>query len=185
MRVEVCCITRSLPRASLTDIEFVINPYNSCVANKMIDGKQMTICWHVNNLEANHVRPKAEDQIVKYFCQEYQSIFEDGFGVMPVSRGKVCKYLGMDLDYSVRDQVKISMFDYINEILAAFDTVEPKGAGTKRSAAPENIFMVNEDCKKNLSDKTVQLFHNLAAKTLYSTKRARPDTCTSISFLTT
>jgi hypothetical protein len=28
-------------------------------------------------------------------------------------------------------------------------------------------------------------FHNLVAKTLYATKRARPDTCTSIAFLTT
>jgi hypothetical protein len=28
-------------------------------------------------------------------------------------------------------------------------------------------------------------FHNLVAKTLYATKRARPDTCTAIAFLTT
>ncbi len=28
---------------SLTDIDFVINPYDPCVANKMIDGKQCTI----------------------------------------------------------------------------------------------------------------------------------------------
>ena len=28
-------------------------------------------------------------------------------------------------------------------------------------------------------------FHNLVAKTLYATKRARPDTCTSVAFLTT
>jgi hypothetical protein len=28
-------------------------------------------------------------------------------------------------------------------------------------------------------------FHNLVVKTLYATKRARPDTCTAITFLTT
>jgi hypothetical protein len=28
-------------------------------------------------------------------------------------------------------------------------------------------------------------FHNLVAKTLYATKRAMPDTCTAIAFLTT
>jgi hypothetical protein len=27
----------------LTDIDFVINPYDPCVANKMIEGDQMTI----------------------------------------------------------------------------------------------------------------------------------------------
>jgi hypothetical protein len=28
---------------SLTDIDFLINPYNPCVANKNIEGEQMTI----------------------------------------------------------------------------------------------------------------------------------------------
>ena len=32
---------------SLTDIGFIINPYDPCVANKMIDGEQMTILFHV------------------------------------------------------------------------------------------------------------------------------------------
>jgi hypothetical protein len=44
--------------------------------------------------------------------------------------------------------------------------------------------MVNEDCIKVSPERVVQ-FHNLVAKTLYATKRARPDTCTAIAFLTT
>ena len=103
---------------------------------------------------------------------------------MKVSRGKVHQYLGMTLDYSTDGVVKVSMFDYIDEILAAFDKVEPNGGGTKTSAAPENLFVVNEDCKKLSPSKQVA-FHNLVAKTLYTTKRARPDTCTLIAFLTT
>ncbi len=103
---------------------------------------------------------------------------------MVVSRGKIHKYLGMTLDYSVRGRVIVSMFDYIIEIMTAFDKAEPNGAGTKSTAAPENLFTVNDDCEKLSSDKAVQ-FHNLVAKTLYTTKRARPDTCTAIAFLTT
>ena len=34
---------------SLTDIDFVINPYDPCVANKMIEGEQTTICFHVDD----------------------------------------------------------------------------------------------------------------------------------------
>ena len=30
----------------LTDVGFKINPYDPCVANKMINGQQMTICYH-------------------------------------------------------------------------------------------------------------------------------------------
>jgi hypothetical protein len=103
---------------------------------------------------------------------------------MTVSRGKLHKYLGMTLYYTVCGQVKITMFDYIDEILNTFDKAAPKGGGTKTSAAPDSIFKVDENCEKIKKDKSVE-FHNLVAKTLYSTKRARPDTCTAIAFLTT
>ena len=41
--------------ANLTSLGYVINPYDPCVANKMINGKQMTICWHVDDLIIGHV----------------------------------------------------------------------------------------------------------------------------------
>jgi hypothetical protein len=44
-------------RKLVSDLEsdgFVLNPYDSCVANKIVNGKQTTICWHVNNLKVLH-----------------------------------------------------------------------------------------------------------------------------------
>jgi hypothetical protein len=38
----------------LTDIYFVINPYDPCVANTMIEGGQMTICFHVDDCKLSH-----------------------------------------------------------------------------------------------------------------------------------
>jgi hypothetical protein len=138
---------------SLTDIHFVINPYDPCVANKIIRGKQMTICWHVDDLKASHVMTKITDSIIKYLRQEYESIFEDGTGEMVVSRGKIHKYLGMTIDYTFHRQVRISMLEYVEEIPEAFAIAEPKGAGTKSSAAPNNLFVVNEDCVKVTPEK--------------------------------
>jgi hypothetical protein len=54
----------------------------------------------------------------------------------------------MTLDYTVRGQVNISMFDYIDKIINAFDKAEPKEGSTKSSAAPDDLFKVNKDCKK-------------------------------------
>lgn len=68
--------------------------------------------------------------------------------------------------------------------LGAFEKAEPNGGGTKSSATPDNLFKVDEDCKK-LKPNQAKEFHNLVAKTLYATKRARPDTCTAVTFLTT
>jgi hypothetical protein len=49
------------------------------------------------------------DNMIEYFRQEYESIFEDGPGAMTVSRGKIHTYLDMALDCTVRGQVKITM----------------------------------------------------------------------------
>ena len=105
-------------------------------------------------------------------------------GKMTVRRGKIHKFLGMTLDYTVHGQVQIIMIDFLDKVLIAFDKAEPKGGGTKKSAAPENLFKVEEDCEKLPQSKTVQ-FHNLVANTVYATKRSRPDTCTDVLFLTT
>jgi hypothetical protein len=67
---------------SLTDIDFVINPYDPCVANKTIEGTQMTICFHVDDCKLSHRKPKVMDGMIKYLRQEYESIFEDGSGEM-------------------------------------------------------------------------------------------------------
>ena len=34
---------------------FRINTYDPCVANNMIGGKQLTVCWHVDNLKISCV----------------------------------------------------------------------------------------------------------------------------------
>ena len=169
---------------NLKSIGFEINPYDPCVANKIIEGKQITICFHVDDCKISHRSSKVIDQMIEWLHDKYESIFEDGSGAMTVSRGRVHKYLGMTLDYSVRGRVKITMQDYVDEIITAFEKADPKASGTKSSAAPENLFKVDEDCEKLEINKAIE-FHNLVAKTLYATKRARPDTCTAIAFLMT
>jgi hypothetical protein len=76
------------------------------------------------------------------------------------------------------------MFDHLDDTLTVFEKIEPNGGGTKTSAAPTNLFTVNEECEKLPDGKAVES-HNVVAKTLYVTKRARPDACTPIAFLTT
>ena len=39
----------------LMTIGFELNPYDPCVANKIINGKQLTLAWHVDNIKASHV----------------------------------------------------------------------------------------------------------------------------------
>jgi hypothetical protein len=43
--------------AELESTGFVINLYDPCVANKVINGEQITVCWHVDDLKVSHMEP--------------------------------------------------------------------------------------------------------------------------------
>ena len=51
---------------------FSMNPYDSCMANKMVNGKQLTVAWHVNDLKASH----QELEVLKWFAK----LLNDEFG---------------------------------------------------------------------------------------------------------
>jgi hypothetical protein len=44
--------------ANLESIGFKLNPYDPCVANKEVNGTQITVCWHVDDLKVSPVDPK-------------------------------------------------------------------------------------------------------------------------------
>jgi hypothetical protein len=175
---------------------FEVNPYDAYVWNKMIDGKQCTICFHVEDCKISHVSKKVVDQTIEWLRKDYENVFEDGSGKMKVSQGKIHKYLGMTLDFSTKGEVKISMIDYIKEVISAWDSAVQKvndgftlvdnkcAKKGKKTAAPEDLFKVDQDSKK-LDTETSMLFHNIVAKALYLVKRARPDASVLIAFLTT
>ena len=108
---------------SLTKQGYKINPYDGCVANKVIKGKQITICFHVDDCKISHESSKVIGDTIDWLRSEYESIFEDGSGARKVHRGKVHKYLGMSLDFSHKGQCRVSMYDYVDGILKAFGDV--------------------------------------------------------------
>jgi hypothetical protein len=112
---------------------------------------------------------------------------------MKVARGKVHKYLGMMLDFATSKIVKVTMLKYVDEIIGSWDKACSElndrykaMSGCKRiaTAAPNDLFKVDEDVVK-LDQARAKAFHNITAKGIYVTKRARPDISLSIAFLTT
>ena len=72
---------------------------------------------------------------------------------MQVNHEKLQKYLGMTLDYTKSGQLKITMLEYIDEILDVFDKADPTGVVTKSSTSPDIVFKVDKDCKKLIPQK--------------------------------
>jgi hypothetical protein len=48
---------------------FTLNPYDECVANKMINGQQCTIVWHVDDLKISHVSEEVTEQKLWSCCK--------------------------------------------------------------------------------------------------------------------
>jgi hypothetical protein len=90
---------------------FEINGYDSCDANKITDGKQGMIVWHVDDVKISHVEPKSVDDVI--------ALLEREFGKeapLTVQRGRVHDYLGMCLDFSSPGKMVVSMESYIHQI---------------------------------------------------------------------
>ena len=99
---------------------------------------------------------------------------------MTVNRGKKHKCLGMTLNYSKEGAFQVTMFENLKAILETFDKIDTKAKGTKKSAAPANLFTVKEDCEKLDKERSEQ-FHSIVVQVLFANKRARPDTGIAVS----
>jgi hypothetical protein len=137
--------------------------------------------------------PKVVNYTIAWLRDEYESVITNGSGKMKVARGKVHKYLGMMLDFATLKIVKVTILEYVDEIVGSWDKACSElddgynsVSGSKRiaTAAPNNLFKVDEDAVK-LDQARAEAVHNITAKGIYVTKRARPDIYLSIAFLTT
>jgi hypothetical protein len=148
----------------------------------------------MDNYKILYFIPKVVDKMIEWLRSEYKNVFKDGTGQMKVHCGKTHKYLGMLLDFSHSNQCRVTMIDYVDKIVVAYDkalkdlsdgfsAVRKKKNVARTSAAPDDLFIVDKDTEK-LSKEGATAFHNLFAKTLYVSKGARPDVTTAIAFLT-
>ena len=164
--------------ADLKKYGFTINPYDPCVANAMINGQQMTVIWHVDDLKVSHKDPKEIDKFATYLSGIYGE-------KLTVHRGKVHDYLGIDLDYSEDGNVKISMIKYIIKMIREFPEVI---RGSVATPAAEHLFQVrdaDEPTRRVLPEEQAVTFHHVTAQLLFVSQRARRDIQTAVAFLTT
>ena len=104
----------------LTYLGFEINPYDPCVANKIINGKQMTIVWHVDDLLVSHAESSEVDTILTW-----------------LGRGPTHDYLGMTLDFKTNRSLVVGMDAYIHKIIQEF----PEHiSGTAPSPAADHLY---------------------------------------------
>jgi len=161
-------------RGKLLENGFVANPYDSCVVNKMINGKQCTIGWHVDDVKISHVDSMVVDHVIDILDAEFGKE-----APLTKSRGKVHEYLGMTLDFSNPGQVIVDMIEYIKTVLAGMPA---DMVGSAPTPAASHLFQVNDN-PVPLPKAKGDVFHRIVMQLLYLCQRARPELRTAISFL--
>ena len=78
---------------TMKGIGFKLNPYDLCVANKDINGKQCTMVFYVDDNEISHVDSEVVDDIIREISKQ--------FGELSIYRGKEYNFLGMNI--KIRD----------------------------------------------------------------------------------
>ena len=154
----------------------MFNPYDACVANRMITGEQQTVRFHVDDLMSSHQEAKINDEFAKWLDQMYGK-----HGPVKVVRGKVHEYLGMTFDFSVKGKVTVDMMEYMGSIV---DECSERITTRVPTPATDKLFNV-DDQSKCLPKTMAEEFHTLVAKGLFACKRARPDIQMAIAFLCT
>ena len=139
----------------------------------MVDGKQCTVVWYVDDNKISHVDPKVVDKVI--------DDIEKQFGKMTVTRGKKHTFVGMDITFTPNNRVNIIMKDYITECFTVFAEDLTKGAATP---ATRHLFEINENSLK-LNEEKSEIFHHIVSKLLYVAQRARIDIQLTIAFLCT
>ena len=107
--VESALLWYQLFSSELTKIGFIINDYDKYVANKMINGKQCTITWYVDDVKVSHEDSEVVSNIFK--------ILESKFEALKTTRGKKHTYLEMKIELMANDKISFDMGEYIEEII--------------------------------------------------------------------
>ena len=98
---------------------FKINPYDSCVANKVVIGHQFTICWYVDDIKVSHKHKRVVNDMIKRI--------ENKFYKMTITHGNKQTYLGMQLE--IRDiKVNLQMSEYLQDFINDFPEEITKSA---------------------------------------------------------
>ena len=70
-------------------VGFQINPCDKCVANKIINGKQCTIVWNVDDKNLSHVDSEVVAEVI--------DLVKGHFGDLTVTRGNIHNFLCMKI----------------------------------------------------------------------------------------
>jgi hypothetical protein len=154
-----------------------VNPYDPYVANTIVDGVQIPVCWYVDDLKISRRDETIVSTLVIVLAEEFGS-------KTTISRGNVHAYPGTELDVGTcPDTLVISIIKYLHKVIDEFPEVL---RGPKACPTGDISFKIQEDRDREiLCEEMAKHFHRTTAQLLFLCNQTRLDVETLISLLTT
>ena len=127
---------------TLCGMGFEVNPYDHCVANKMIKGSQCTVGWYIDNNKVSHINDKVNTMVVE--------AIEEKFGKLARTTGDKHTFLGMDVEMISKGKIAISTPQHVDE---AIEGLGEEVSGTAVNPAKSKLFLINTESPKLTSAK--------------------------------
>ena len=150
----------------LTGMDYIMNPIEPCVFNKMVDGSQMSIAAYVDDLLVTH---KSKEKV-----REELTDIGSHFAGYKVQDGHIIGHLGIRINSIKTGGIELDMIKYTHEAVAAWGPRK-----TYVTPGDRELFVVRE--AKGLDSMSAAIFHSAAARLLYLAKRTRPDILVEVS----
>jgi hypothetical protein len=155
----------------LQSMGYLQNPYEDCIFNKTVRGKQITMALFVDDIMATCEDSRAIDEDIATLRVKYKEV--------TVHEGAQHSYLGMNFDFSSKKKVKVTMRGYMDDIVEEYEI-----QGHASSPASDDLFTLDPR-SPTLPPAELAVFHSATAKMLYLAKRVRADCLCATMFLTT
>ena len=147
--IEAALLWYNYYRAMLEDLGFEINPYDRCIANQVMDGKQCTLTWYVDDNKISHT----DDAVLWKIIHK----LEEKLGKFKIYTGNEHKFFGMELIFTEDGRVKVRTKEHL---LEAIDMLGEAIDFTVTTPAGRHLFQVDPEGQKLEETRKKIPFHN-------------------------
>ena len=142
------------------------------MANKVVNDKQRTVIWNVDDLKVSHIDENENTKFAKWIWREANC-----------SQRKNHDYLGMDIDWSKDGKITINMIKYLH--ISNFGRIHQ---GNKEDFGDSVCGLFVQNSRKvrcgTVAQRSCGYFSSHGGTAAFCIKRALRDIQTPVSFLT-
>jgi hypothetical protein len=148
--------------STLHDLQFIPSPVDPCVLNKSVDGAQLTLAVHVDDIYMTHVSSEALSRVADQIGSKFSGYKVQNTPTIP--------HLGLQICRHSNGSFTVDMLRYTNNCVKDWGEAVPP----KQTPAPPDLFNIDHSSIP-LSPVARTRFLSVVARLLYMSLRTRAD----------